>query len=251
MGLCLREKQQGAGALYGGGVKVGNGTAHHGTAADHLHCIGRDTAQIIKDIAQGRTYAHEEVSLVGEALARDGDGVVHDGLVLLHGVVHSQGGCHVLHNGSYADGQGAGTNLTVHHSVDELLFTALRVAHLHHHHLNAFVAKFGNDLTDVGNGLRLVLFNGDGARDIAHHLPEDGSANHHLLSLFKESAEARCEVRLTLTAVYDNPLTLGSGRRGKFHMRREGCSAKADDATQTNLLDGGLVVLRQSGDKGV
>ena len=77
---------------------------------------------------------------MGEALARDGHGVVHDGLVLLYGIVHGQGRSDILDHGAYADGQGAGTHLTVHYRVDELFFTALRVAHLQLHHLDALVA---------------------------------------------------------------------------------------------------------------
>ena len=106
-GLSLREKEEGAGTLYRCGVKVGNGAAHHGTTAYHLNGIGGDTTQIIKDIAERSTYAHQEVGLVGEALTGYGHGVVHNGLVLLDCIVHGKGGCHVLDNGANGDRQGA------------------------------------------------------------------------------------------------------------------------------------------------
>ena len=77
----------------------------------------------------------------------------------------------------------------MHHGVYELLFTALRVTHLHGHNLNALISKFGNHFLDVSNGLRLVLLNCDGAGNVAHNLTEDSCADNNLLTLFKQSAE--------------------------------------------------------------
>ena len=96
----------------------------------------------------------------------------------------------------------------MHHGINELLFTALRIHHLHLHHLNALIAKLCNYFADMGNGLRLVFLNCNGAGDVTHHLPQDSGSNHHLLSLFKEGAEVGGEVRLTFAAVYYNSLAL-------------------------------------------
>ena len=42
-----------------------------------------------------------------QAVARDGEDVGEQRLVLLHGFVHGEGGGHVLHHGAHTDWKGA------------------------------------------------------------------------------------------------------------------------------------------------
>ena len=139
----------------------------------------------------------------------------------------------------------------MHHRIDELLFTALGIHHLHDHDLDAFEAQPGDDLTNVGDGFGLVFLNGDGAGNIAHHLAEDGGTHDHLLTLFQEGAEVGGEVRFAFAAVDDDTLALGSRRRAQFHVRRERGAAQADDTALTDLLDDGFAVLGNLGHQGV
>ena len=150
-----------------------------------------------------------------------------------------------------ADRKGAGAHLTVHHCIYELLFTALRIHHLHHHHLYSGVAELCDDLTDMGNCLRLVFLDGDGAGNAAHDFCQNGGANHHLLTFFKQCAEVGGKVRLTFAAVYDNSLAFGARRRRKLHVCGEGGTTKAHYATLTDFLNDSLVVFGNLCDKGV
>ena len=241
-GLLFREEEQGARALEGGRVEVRDRLAHHRTAADDLRRIGRHSAEGVDDIADRRAHAHLQVRLLREAFARHGDGVVDEGLVLLHGLVHGEGGAHVLDDGAHRDRQAAGTHLAVHHRVDELLLAALRVTHLHLHHLEVLEAQLRDDLADMGDGFRLVLLDGDGAGDVPHHLREDGGADDRLLALLQEDAVVGGEVRLAFAAVDDHALALGARRRRELDVRRERRAAEADDTGAVDLLDDGLVV---------
>ena len=139
----------------------------------------------------------------------------------------------------------------MHDRVDELLFTALRIHHLHDHDLDALVAQFPYHVLDVGDGLGLVLLDGDGAGDIAHDLPEDGGAHDHLLALLQKGAEVGSQVRFALAAVDDDALALGARRRRELDMRREGRTTQAHDAAETDLVQDGLVVGRDLGNERV
>ena len=134
-GLLFREEEQGAGSLKRGCVQIGNGLAHHRAAANKLGGIGRDTSQMVDDIAERSAHPYLQVGLVGEAVARNRHNIVDERLVLLHGVVYGHSRTDVLHHSANADRQRSGAHLTVHHRVDELLFAALRVTHLHRHYL--------------------------------------------------------------------------------------------------------------------
>ena len=95
--------------------------------------------------------------------------------------------------------------------------------------------------------LRLVHLDGDGNRHIAHHLLQDCGAHNHLLALLQKDAEVGSEVGLAFAAVDYDHLALGAGRRHQFHVRGEGCTAKADHAGKADFLDNSLVIGRNIG----
>ena len=137
----------------------------------------------------------------------------------------------------------------MHDRVDELLLAALRVAHLQLHHLDGLIAQFRDDFAHVGDGLGLVLLDGDGAGDVPHHLGDDGGAHGHLLALLQEDAVVGGEVRLAFAAVDDDAFALGARRRRKLDVRRERRAAEADDTGAVDLLDDGRVVGRDIGNQ--
>ena len=102
----------------------------------------------------------------------------------------------------------------------------------------------------MGNGLRLVFFNGDGARHATHGLLQQGGTHHHLLAFFQQGAEVRGKVRFAFATVDNHALALGTRRRAQLHVRGEGSTAQTHDATQANLVDNGLGVLRNGGHQG-
>ena len=65
-----------------------------------------------------------------QAMARNGNDVVYQRLVFLDGFIYGERGADVLDYRTRIDGQGAGGNLPAYYRVDELFFTALRIAFL-------------------------------------------------------------------------------------------------------------------------
>ena len=59
--------------------------------------------------------------------AGNGDNPFDEGLVFDNGLIDSQDGTNILHDGSYGNGQGAGWHGTSCYGLDELLLTPLRV----------------------------------------------------------------------------------------------------------------------------
>ena len=97
----------------------------------------------------------------GQAVAGDGQSVGNERLILLHSLVDRERRGHVLHHRAHADRQSAGTHLTVHHGLDQLLLTALRILFLERKHLDSLVRKFGECLAHGLDGLGLVLLDAD------------------------------------------------------------------------------------------
>ena len=103
----------------------------------------------------------------------------------------------------------------------------------------------------MGDGLRLVLFDGDRAGDTAEHLLQDGGADDDLFAFFEQDAEVGGQVGFAFAAVDDQAFAFRSGRRGELDVGREGRAAEADDAAELDLLEQGLVVVRELGDERV
>ena len=66
--------------------------------------------------------------MMGKAISRNGQSISNERLVLLYGLIYGKRRSHVLHHCAHADRKPAGLDLTVHHGVDELFLTTLRVA---------------------------------------------------------------------------------------------------------------------------
>ena len=188
--------------------------------------------------------------LHGQAVAGNGKGIGDERLVLLHGLIDGKGGSNVLHHRANADGQAAGSHLAVHHGLDQLLLTALRILLLERKHLD-IVGKLTHRLLHGGDGLRLVLLDADHGTASAKNLLHDGSTHHYLLGTLQHDAEVAGEIGLALRAVQDQALSLAAGSGIELHMGGEGSSAESDHAAGLDLVEDGCAVFGDFSDKGV
>ena len=187
--------------------------------------------------------------LLRQAVARDSQGVGDQGLVLLDGFVYGQGGRHVLHDGADADRQGAGSHLTVHHGIDKLLFTALRIFLLQRQHLDPMIAEIIDGCIHRCDGLGLVFLDTDDGTGIAEHLLHDGDTDNDFLAPLEHDAVVAGQVRLTLRAVDDQALRLGTTGRIEFDVGRESRAAETYDAAGPDAVQDGIRVFGNFGVK--
>ena len=184
-----------------------------------------------------------------EAVACDCHHICHKRHVLLYGLIYCERCCYVLNYGSNVDRKAHRLHLTAHHSVDELLLTTLRILLLEGHHRDAVISlcsllKLSHCSCHGSDSLRLVLLDTDHCLASAENLLHDRSTYYDLLASLDHDAVVRCEVRLTLGSVENEALSNLSRRRAKLHMRREGSTSESYDTIEFDLLENGLVILR-------
>ena len=183
-----------------------------------------------------------------QAVARDGEDIGEQRLVLLHGFVHGEGGGDILHHCANADRQGAGTHLAAHHGLGELLFTALRIL-LHkglHHHVG--IAEFGQGSLHYLDCHGLVVLDADVAARTAQDLLHYGGTHYYLLRVLQHQAVVAGEERLAFGTVDEQRLSSRTARSGiQFHVGGEGGTAKADNAVSLDALQHHVAVVRNSG----
>ena len=144
----------------------------------------------------------------------------------------------------------------MHDCVNELFLTAFRIflketEDLDSIELRRLGLESGQHLADMGDGLRLVVLDGNGSLVHSENLLDDSCSDDHLLPFLKKGAEVGCEIRLTLAAIDNQHLAFLARRRGKFHVGRECGSAKSDDAAELDLVHYHLVVICKIGDEGI
>ena len=144
----------------------------------------------------------------------------------------------------------------MHHGIDELFLTALRIFLLQNHHTDSVISlrvclKFRNGSLHRSDGLRLVLLDSDYGRTSAEHIFHYCSTDHNLLAAFDHYPVVGSQIRLTLRTVENQALGLLARRRAKFHVCRESRSTEPDDTVQLDLVENCLCVLRYFSDKGV
>ena len=250
-GFC-GEIKDGRRTLDGSGIEIGDGASHHRAAADELAGTLGHSPGVLRNVAERHADAEEIIVhlLHGQAVAGDGQGVGNQRLVLLHSLIDCERGGHVLHDRADADGQAAGTDLAVHHRLDQLLLAALRILLLERKHLDA-VGQLGEGLAHGLDGLRLVLLYADNGAASAQHLLHDGCTHDYLLGALQHDAVVAGEVGFALRSVQDEALGHAPGGGIQFHMCGEGGSAEADHAAGLDLVEDGRAVFGDLGHEGV
>ena len=180
--------------------------------------------------------------LDGQAVAGDGESVGDEGLVLLNGLIDCKRSGDILHHRAHADGQPAGTHLAVHHGLNELLLTALRILLLESEHLDSLVGELGEGLAHGLDGLGLVLLDADHGAAASEHLLHDGCADDDLLRALEHDAEVAGEIGLALRAVQDQALSFAAGSGIEFHVCRESGSAESDHSAGLDTIEDGCAV---------
>ena len=186
-----------------------------------------------------------------EAVTGDCHHIGNERNILLNSLVYSERCCNVLHYSSNVDRESHRLHLTLHHCIDKLLLTTLRILLLESHHRNTLIS-LGCSLelcNRSGHGLdslRLVLLDTDHSRTSAENLLHDSGSDNDLLASLEHDTIVRSKIRLTLRTVKDKAVSLLARRRAKFHMCRESRTSEPHNATHLDLLKNSLVVLRDS-----
>ena len=170
-----------------------------------------------------------------QAAAGDGDDVVDRRFVFLDGLIDSQRGADVLDHGTRVDRQRARRDLPADDRVDELFFTALRIAFLEGDDLD--LRESLGRFRHRGDGGGLVLLDAHIATGNAEGFHHDGAADEDLLRTLPHDAVVAGQVRLALGTVENQAFGLLVLGRGEFHVGREGGAAQTDYAGLLDLLD--------------
>ena len=183
-----------------------------------------------------------------EAVACDCHHVCDQRHVLLYCLIHCERCCNVLNHSSHVDRKTHRLHLTLHHCIDKLLLTTLRVLLLESHHRNAVITlgsllKFSDCSSHGLDSLRLVLLDTDDSRTSAENLLHDSGSDNDFLASLEHDAIVRSKIRLTLRSVKDKAISLLAWRRTKLHMCRECRTAESHDTVHLDLLKNLLVVL--------
>ena len=102
---------------------------HHRTTSQQFVVTLRHTTTSIDEILHRGTHTNEEVTRMGQTLARDSGVTLEERLTLHHCLINSESCTNILHDSTdiHRDSRGS-RHLTLYDGIDELFLTTLRIA---------------------------------------------------------------------------------------------------------------------------
>ena len=131
----------------------------------------------------------------------------------------------------------------MHHGLDKLLFTSLRIFLFEREHLYALIRKLGKSFAHCLNCFRFVFLDAYDGAHVPEHLLHQSGPDDDLLGALQHDAEVACEIRLALCSVQNQAFRLASGSGIEFYVRGEGCAAKANNAARLDAVEDELPVI--------
>ena len=215
-------------------IRIYQSFTHHRATADNLARIFGQTAASFNQLLHRRTDTCQEIGRLCQRLTSHGNDTLKQRFVLLYGLVNGKCGTHILHHSSRGDRQRTGCNLATDDSINQLLFTTLRILYLQGYHLDTCIA--GSNLRHQLDGIGLIVLNADECLVHLYRLHQNGYTYHNFFRMFQHQLMVGSQIRFALYGVDDDTLCLECRRRTQLDLRREACTAQTYDTCISDFL---------------